>query len=459
METTPVVGNAFTTSCSNWKEGTYENFKDWALKQFDVRDSDSDDEVEIPVQMMKAKDIRFEQKETGEFILPPMSNYKTVKQKQRVVRGYIGAVYRQSVNFIFITSFLTISIGDFTENSRSAFPFGLASKNDQVIYSLDSAPKGFCLSDPDHYSAFKIDSLYTHWLGRQNNGLQPFVIVNSSPQHEKLLKKSKSRKGKGKAKVDYVDVNDDDEEEEENDEEREVEGGKKSKGRKVREQENDDDDQEKDMEEKMDMREEVNSDVDEDVSPPTKFGPPIGMKKQFHHFPVAGPSTLPLQQHAFGIKHKNDSKPSKFSTNKILKTSLKPPKTPKFLNFQQKMKEKINAKKMKSRNLDTTKGLTTSKMLKKRRSEEDVAIGPSSKLSKTDPSKKSGRLNEREHVDVPTEESSKTSGEMKIEKKRKHLDEEELNAESSGMAKRFKSDSSKYVLFCQYFFTLNIVVI
>ena len=55
--------------------------------------------------MIKAKDIRFEQKETGEFILPPMSNYKTVKQKQRVVRGYIDAVYRQSIYFIFITSF------------------------------------------------------------------------------------------------------------------------------------------------------------------------------------------------------------------------------------------------------------------------------------------------------------------------------------------------------------------
>jgi hypothetical protein len=229
METTPVVGNAFTTSCNNWKEGTYENFKDWALKQFDVRNSDSDDDGEIPVQMMKAKDIRFEQKETGEFILPPMSNYRTVKQKQRVVRGYIGAVYRQSIYFIFIISFLTLSIGDFTGNSRSAFPYGLASENNQVIYSPDSAPKGFCLSDPDHYSAFKIDSLYTHWLGRQNKGLQPFVVVNSSPKHEKLLKKY--QKGKGKAKADYVDVNDDDEEEEENDEEREVEKKKKGGGK------------------------------------------------------------------------------------------------------------------------------------------------------------------------------------------------------------------------------------
>jgi hypothetical protein len=219
----------------------------------------------------------------------------------------------------------------------------------------------------------------------------------------------------------------------------------------VREQVNDDDDQEEeDLEEEMDMREEVNSDVDEDVSPPTKFGPPIGMKKQFHHFLVAGPSTLPLQQHAFGIKHNNDTKPSKFSTDKSLKTSLKPPKIPKFLNLQQKMKERINAKKMKGRNPDNTKGLTTSKKLKKRKPEEDVAVGPPQKLSKTNLSKKSGRLGERENVNVPTEESSKAGGVMNIEKKRKCLDEEELNAEISRRAKRIKSDSPKYVSFCQY---------
>lgn len=105
VETSPEAGNAFTASCNDWKDGTYSNFNDWALKQFDLKELDSDDEGEVPVHLMKAKDIIFERKKTGEFILPPMSNYKTVRQKQRVVRGYIGAVYRQSIHSIFIIPF------------------------------------------------------------------------------------------------------------------------------------------------------------------------------------------------------------------------------------------------------------------------------------------------------------------------------------------------------------------
>ena len=94
METSPLIGNSFANSCPDWREGTYENFKDWALKQFGMQEPDSDDEVEVPVQMQKAKDIKFNKNIRGEFILPPISNYKTIRQKQRVVRGYIGAVYR-----------------------------------------------------------------------------------------------------------------------------------------------------------------------------------------------------------------------------------------------------------------------------------------------------------------------------------------------------------------------------
>jgi hypothetical protein len=95
VETNPIVGNPFTNSCDNWKEGTYEHFKEWAKKQLDVEDSELDDKEEVDVQFKKAKDITFERNEDGDLILPPMEDYQKVRQKQRVVRGYIGAVYRQ----------------------------------------------------------------------------------------------------------------------------------------------------------------------------------------------------------------------------------------------------------------------------------------------------------------------------------------------------------------------------
>jgi hypothetical protein len=434
-----VTGNAFTISCNDWKEGTYENFKDWALKQFDINPPDSDDEGEVPVQMMKAKDIKFEQKETGELILPPLSNYKTVRQKQRVVRGYIGAVYRQLIHYIFLISFLTILIGDFTGSPRSAFPYTLASKDGQEIYSPDSVPQEFCLSDPDHYSAFKIDSLYKHWLERQKKGLQPFVIVNPSPRHEKKVKRS--HKGKAKAKADWVDVNSEgeqDEIEQEQEEEKEEE----------EQQEPDDDDF---------------SDVNEEQSSATKYapplgpkiGPPIGRKKQFPVSPVAGPSTLPPVKHF---------KPSKISAEK---TYSKPPNAPKLLNLQQRLKKRIIGKKKKGTKDTDTKGLffklTTSRTVKdpnvkKRKAEEDLAIGVPQKLSKTDPHKKSGRLGGREIVGEPVEETALNTGKgMKIETgmKRKHLEEEELTEQSSGKAnlKRIKSNSLKYV---QFFHTFSL---
>jgi hypothetical protein len=49
--------------------------------------------------MQKAKDIKFQKNEEGEYILPDMSNYRTIRQKQRFIRGYIGAIYRMSSNF------------------------------------------------------------------------------------------------------------------------------------------------------------------------------------------------------------------------------------------------------------------------------------------------------------------------------------------------------------------------
>jgi hypothetical protein len=88
-----MVGNCFTNSCPEWREGTYENFQQWAANQFGAKDQDSDDEEEVPVHFKKAKDLTFEKNDDDEFILPHISDFKTIRQKQRVVRGYIGAVY------------------------------------------------------------------------------------------------------------------------------------------------------------------------------------------------------------------------------------------------------------------------------------------------------------------------------------------------------------------------------
>ena len=94
VEGSPLVGNTFTQYCKDWKVGTYENFVDWAGKQFGTKELESDDNAEVPVDMQKAKDIVFERNDWGEFILPPMEDFRTTKQKQRIIRGYIGAVYR-----------------------------------------------------------------------------------------------------------------------------------------------------------------------------------------------------------------------------------------------------------------------------------------------------------------------------------------------------------------------------
>lgn len=100
VESLPVVGNSFTNTCEDWRAGTYELFKDWARKQFDGKEMDSDDEGEILVHHQKAKDIQFEVNKKGFFILPPKSNFKFIKERQRVIRGYIGAVYRELVHFV-----------------------------------------------------------------------------------------------------------------------------------------------------------------------------------------------------------------------------------------------------------------------------------------------------------------------------------------------------------------------
>jgi hypothetical protein len=101
--------------------------------------------------------------------------------------------------------------GEFTGNKIAAFPYILASKEDQIIYSAECVPGGFSLSDPDHLPAFKIETLYTHWLTRQSKKLPPFIVLNPGPLH---ISAKKSEKVKGKKKMEYEEVSTDDDEEE-----------------------------------------------------------------------------------------------------------------------------------------------------------------------------------------------------------------------------------------------------
>jgi hypothetical protein len=98
--------------------------------------------------------------------------------------------------------------GEFTGNKTAAFPYILASKEDQTIYSAECVPGGFTLSDPDHLPAFKIQSLYAHWLTRQVKKLPPFIVLNPGPLHISSAKKSE--KVKGKKKMEYKEVSTDD---------------------------------------------------------------------------------------------------------------------------------------------------------------------------------------------------------------------------------------------------------
>jgi len=96
MESAPLAGNPFTTSCSDWKDGTYDMFRDWAMKQFGTKESDSDEEGEVRAHMRKAKDITFDSDERGVLILPPLSVFRLLREKQRTIRAYVGAIYSES---------------------------------------------------------------------------------------------------------------------------------------------------------------------------------------------------------------------------------------------------------------------------------------------------------------------------------------------------------------------------
>ena len=107
VESAPEVGNSFTHACPEWKEGIYELFKDWAAKQFgDPRSQDEGEEGDVPVECKKAKDISFKRNESGGLILLPMTEYRKVCQKQRVVCAYAGAVYSRSMHPIFLAHVL-----------------------------------------------------------------------------------------------------------------------------------------------------------------------------------------------------------------------------------------------------------------------------------------------------------------------------------------------------------------
>jgi hypothetical protein len=64
------VGKSSTNSCHEWRDGTYDNFKEWASRQFGVKDVVSEDEADIPVDLQKAKHIIFKKNKKGYFVLP-----------------------------------------------------------------------------------------------------------------------------------------------------------------------------------------------------------------------------------------------------------------------------------------------------------------------------------------------------------------------------------------------------
>ena len=98
METPLLVGNSFTNAHKDWKEGMYENFKEWSVKQFSHQPLESGDEAELPIEYFKRLKISLLKRTImGILFCPPLQIYRTIKQKQRVIHAYVGAVYRKSI--------------------------------------------------------------------------------------------------------------------------------------------------------------------------------------------------------------------------------------------------------------------------------------------------------------------------------------------------------------------------
>lgn len=102
VESSPLVGNSFTKSCDDWIDGTYEKFQQWAERQFGHGELEGGDVADVPVLMQKAKDLEFDVNRRGGLVVPPIEDYNTIRARQRVVRGYIGAVYRKFIESILL---------------------------------------------------------------------------------------------------------------------------------------------------------------------------------------------------------------------------------------------------------------------------------------------------------------------------------------------------------------------
>ena len=90
----------------DWSEGTYEKFKEWAVSHFGLKEGESDDEADVPANFMKAKNIKFRKDRHGVYVLPHISDYRKAKERQRVVRGYLGTVYSAFFSPIISMSFV-----------------------------------------------------------------------------------------------------------------------------------------------------------------------------------------------------------------------------------------------------------------------------------------------------------------------------------------------------------------
>jgi hypothetical protein len=101
--------------------------------------------------------------------------------------------------------------------------------------------------------------LYSHWLERQRQGLAPFIVLNPSPLHGPIIKKSEKGKGKNKA-VPYLEVSDDPVDKDDNGDD------------------GDDDDGVGDVGKAGELK-------------ALKFGPPTGKQKTNHTIQAAGPSS------------------------------------------------------------------------------------------------------------------------------------------------------------------------
>ena len=76
VESSPVVGNSFTNSYVGWRDGTFGKFEDWAVKQFGVKEPESDDEAEVPVDISRQRISVLNKTGVGKLYCPLFMNTK-----------------------------------------------------------------------------------------------------------------------------------------------------------------------------------------------------------------------------------------------------------------------------------------------------------------------------------------------------------------------------------------------